>query len=196
MTPRVKLRRRLTLAALLTVAAVVAVLAAHEEQHDGGLGLSLFGCVLIVLVLGAAAWRGGWRSEQEYYFPLTFAVLGLSFLVFGGPAVVTEVVLTHRGVPVQVEVSRASLDEDGGGGTYTLVLPGGSTPLRGTLRAGAGFAEGERFTVLVDRGRFVRPMLPEDVDPAFPAAFVLAGAGILGSTVLRSGFPLARVRRG
>jgi hypothetical protein len=194
-TPRVKLHRRLTLAAFLTAAAAIAVLSAQEEQDGGGLGLSLFGFVVCTLVLIVASWWGEWAEKKDYYLPLVFSVLGLSCLIFGGPAVVTEVILTHRGEPTEVQVVRASLDANGGG-TYRLVLPGGSTTLRGTLRAGVEFVEGERLTVLVDRGRFVRPMLPEEVDPAVPAAFVLGGAGILGVTMLRSGYPLRRPRSG
>ncbi len=143
-------------------------------------------------MLLVASWWGEWASsEDHYYSPLLFSLLGLSCLLFGGSAAVTEVVLTHRGQPVTVEVARANLDANGGG-TYRLVLPGGSTLLPADLHADVEFALAERFTVLVDRGRFVRPMLPEDVDPAVPAAFVLAGAGILGVTVLRLGYPLRR----
>ncbi|MEU4248194.1 hypothetical protein AB0F15_12340 [Amycolatopsis sp. NPDC026612] len=174
-TPRVKLHRRLTLAAFLTVAAVLAVLSAHEDQAAGGFGVSVLGLAGFTLVLLVASWWGQWAAgEDHYYFPLLFSVFSLACLLYGGSAAVTEVVLTHRGLPVTVEVARASLDANGGG-TYRLVLPGGSTPLPADLHADVEFAEGDRFTVLVDRDRFVRPMLPEDVDPAVPAAFVLGG---------------------
>ncbi|MGW3963287.1 hypothetical protein ACWED2_25955 [Amycolatopsis sp. NPDC005003] len=194
-TPRVKLTRSLTLAAFFTVAAVLAVLSAHEDRHAGAFGLAVLGLVGCTLGLLVASWWGGWISEELYYFPFLFAMLGVSCLLFGGPAVVTEVILTHRGTPVTVEVAQANLDPDGGG-TYRFVLPGGSTLLPGDLRTDAGFTLGERFTVLVDRGGFVRPMLPEEVDPAVPAAFVLGGAGVLGVTVLRSGYPLRRLSSG
>ncbi|MEU0535541.1 hypothetical protein [Amycolatopsis tolypomycina] len=195
LTPRVKLHRRLTFAAFLTAAAVLAVLSAHEEREDGGSGLSVLGLTGFALVLMAASWLGGWTTKEDYYFPMLFAMLGLSGLLWGGAAVVTEVVLTHRGVPVPAQVMRASLAADGGG-TYRLVLLDGSTLLLGDLHADVTFAEGERLTVLVDRGRFVRAMLPEEVDPAVPAAFVLGGAGVLGVTVLRYGYPLRRLSSG
>jgi hypothetical protein len=191
-TPRVKLHRRSTLAAFLAAAAVLAVLSAHEEREDGGFELVVLGLVGFTLVLVLASWWGGWATKEDYYFPLLFAMLGLSCLLFGGPAVVTEVILAHRGQPVLVEVAQAGYAEDGGG-TYRFVLPGGSTLLPGNLRTDVDFALGERLTVLVDRGGFVRPMLPEEVDPAVPAAFVLGGAGVLGVTVLRYGYPLRRL---
>ncbi|WP_410572264.1 hypothetical protein [Amycolatopsis sp. cmx-4-61] len=195
MTPRMRLHRRLTLAAFFTVAAVLAVLSAHEDQHAGAFGLSALGVVGSTLGLMAVSWWGGWTSEELYYFPFLTAMLGVSCLLFGGPAVVTEVILAHRGLPVTVEVARADYAE-GGRGTYRFVLPGGSTLLPGDLDTAAEFAVGERFTILVDRGGFVRPMLPEEVDPAVPAAFVLGGAGILGVTVLRFGYPLRRLSSG
>ncbi|MDX3192845.1 hypothetical protein PV458_30925 [Streptomyces sp. MN03-5084-2B] len=187
-----KLHRRLTLAAFLAVTAVLAVLSAHEEREDGGFGFTVLGLVGCTLVLVVASWWGGWTTKEDYYFPMLFAMLGLSCLLFGGPAVVTEVILAHRGVPVQAQVMRASLDADGGG-VYRLVLLDGSTLLHGDLHADVTFAEGDRLTVLVDRSRFVRAMLPEEVDPAVPAAFVLGGAGVLGVTVLRYGYPLRRL---
>lgn len=80
--------------------------------------------------------------------------------------------------------------------TGTAVPVGSRAPLRGNLNAGVEPAAGERLTVLADRGRFARPQLPEDVDPAVPAAFVLGGAGIIGVTVLRFGYPLRRLSSG
>lgn len=56
---------------------------------------------------------------------------------------VSEVILTHRGERATVEVAGIPTADD-----YTLVVPGGSTPLLGQPRSSLEFAAGERFTVL------------------------------------------------
>jgi hypothetical protein len=191
--PRDKWTRRLVLAGIFGASAGLAVVAAYQEQFYSELGMFVIGFIALAATLWLVAWRrGAWTMRDDTPL-LTFNMLGLILLTAGGPGLVTELVLTHRGAPIAVEVARASTDGDGGN-DYTLVVPHGSTPLRGELHTSVEFAVGERFTVLFDRGRFVRPMLPEDVDPAFPALFVLAGSAILGITVLRFGFPLGTDR--
>jgi hypothetical protein len=185
--------RVLVLAAVLATSAVLAVLSAHEERPSAGTAIVVTGFAVLGVVLWAVAWlRDAWGPRRGH-LPLLSGLAGLLFLAVGGPAVVTEVVLAHRGTPTEVVAARVRPFRDGGG-HYTLVRPGERVPLRGDLRDDAGFAPGERFTVLADRAGFVRPMLPEDVDPAWPAGYVLAGAGILATVVLRSGFPLGASR--
>jgi hypothetical protein len=176
--------RVLVLAAMLGTSAALAVLSAHEERPSTGTAIVVTGFAVLGVVLWAVAWlRDAWGPRGDHIVLLT-GLTGLLFLAVGGPAAVTEVVLAHRGAPTEVVAFRVQPFRNGGG-DYTLVRPGGSAPLRGELRDDAGFAAGERFTVLADRGGFVRPMLPEDVDPAWPASYVLAGAGLLGVVVLR-----------
>lgn len=189
-----KVYRRLVFAGVLAASAAVAVLAAHQENRLGEIVVLVTGFgVLAGAVWAVARWRGAWVPYGDFG-RLTFTMLGLLVLALSGPGLVTDLVLTHRGAPVLIEVAPVRPFHHS-----TLVLPGGSTPLRGDLRSSAETVEGERFTVLYDRGRFVRPMLPEDVNPSPGTVFVLAGAGILAVTVLGSGFPLEwpnRSRRG
>lgn len=179
--PQSKLPGRIVLAVVYAAVAVLSVVAANQEQADSGLGLAIIGFAVLALALWLFAWRRGtWHLHDDAR--LVFALLGLILLTSGTPGLVTEVILTHRGTPVQVEVARLRTGA-GESHDYTLVLPGGSTPLRGRLKTSLEFAVGERLTVLYDRGRFVRPMLPEDVNPDVPAAFVVVGAGILAASV-------------
>lgn len=191
--PWTKIHRRLVFAVLLVVCAALSVLAAHEELTDSGFGMTVTGIGGLTVVVWLVAWRRGAWSPSRHHGHLGVTVLCLGLPAGAGSSVVAEVVLAHRGRPVTVEVAHTR--GAAGAWDYTLVVPGGSTPLRGRLHTSVEFAAGERFTVLADRGGFVRPMLPEDVDPAFPAAFVLLGAGVLGVTVLRFGFPLGQGRR-
>ncbi|WIY03089.1 hypothetical protein QRX60_04270 [Amycolatopsis mongoliensis] len=190
MTRRAKGHRALVPAVVFVASAALVVWSAHEERQSTATALLVTGFAVIGVVLWAIAWvRDAW-GPRTGHVPPALSLVGLFFLAVGGPALVTDVVLAHRGTPTEVEVARVSPFPDGG--DYPLVLPGGSTPVRGDLRDDGGLAAGERLTVLADRGRFVRPMLPEDVDPAFPALYVLTGAGLLAAAGLRSGFPLTR----
>jgi hypothetical protein len=186
-----KAYRRLVFAGILVTSAAVAVLAAYQENWLGEIVVLVTGFGVLGAALWAVAWwRGAWVPYGDFG-QLTFTMLGLLVLALSGPGLVTDLVLTHRGATVLIEVAPVRPFHDA-----TLVLPGGSTPLRGDLRSMAETVEGERFTVLYDRGRFVRPMLPEDVDPSLGTLFALAGAGILAVTVLGFGFPLEWPRWG
>lgn len=177
-------RRAIVFAVVLVAAAAIVVASAHEERHSAGTAILVTGFAVLGVLLGAIAWwRGAW-SPRGNHLRLVFGLLGLLFLAVGGPAAVAGVILAHRGTPTEVEAVRVR-PFAGGGGDYTLVPAGGSTPLRGDLRDDLGLVGGQRFTVLADRARFVRPMLPEDVDPAFPALYVLTGTAFLGAAVLR-----------
>jgi len=186
-TPRAKLQRRLVLTAILGASAALSTLAAYQEDSGLAFVILFIGFGGIALVLWLVAWRRWTWNRQDGL--LLFALLSLMLLFSTGQAVVTEVILTHRGVRLTVEVAQIRDDY------YTLVLPGSSTPLRGELQTSLDFAVGERFTVLYDRGRFVRPMLPEDVNPSVPATFVFVAVVTLAITVLRFGFPLGQGRR-
>lgn len=191
MTPRVRLHRRLVLTAVLVTSAAFWVWSAAQEQRADGFRVAALGfCVIAGVLWAVAFWRGDWRPGEDYG-RLSASILGLLILTCAGPSLVSELVLTHRGTQVEVEVATTPLFED----EYTVVLPGGVTPLRGTLRTDYDFDRGERFTAAVDRGRFVRPMPAEEVNPALSTLFVLAGTGILAITVLAFGFPLGPLRR-
>ncbi|MEV6646480.1 hypothetical protein [Amycolatopsis sp. NPDC051371] len=186
-----KAYRRLVFAGVLAASAAVSVLAAYQEDRLGETIVLVAGFGVLGGILWAVAWwRGAWLPYRDFG-QLTFTMLGLLVLAFSGPGLVTGLVLTHRGAQVLIEVAPARP-----GHAAPLVLPGGSTPLRGDLRSTAETVEGERFTVLYDRGGFVRPMLPEDVDPSLSTLFVLAGVAVLGVTVLGFGFPLEWPRWG
>jgi hypothetical protein len=186
-----KAYRRLVFACILVASAAIAVLAAHQENWLGDIVVLVTGFGVLGGILWAVAWRRGAWVPYGDFGQLTFTMLGLLVLALSGPGLVTDLVLTHRGAPALIEVAPARPFHHA-----TLVLPGGSTPLRGDLRSMAETVEGERFTVLYDRGRFVRPALPEDVDPSLGTLFALAGAGILAVTVLGFGFPLEWPRWG
>lgn len=182
---RTKTHRRLVFAGVLAASAVLSVWAAHQETRPGETAVLLCGFGVLGATQWAVAWwRGAWAWGADFG-QLTFSMLGLAVLGFSGSGLVTELALTHRGAPVLIEVAPASP-----GHPVPLVLPGGSTPLRGDLRGLVDTVVGERFTVVYDRGEFVRPMLPEDVNPSLGTVFVLVGAGMLGVTVLGFGFPL------
>ncbi|SEF36401.1 hypothetical protein SAMN05421837_110156 [Amycolatopsis pretoriensis] len=177
--------RRLVFAGLLAASAAISVWAAHQETRLGETTVLVAGFGVLAAALWAVAWwRGAWVWGGDFG-QLTFSMLGLAVLALSGSGLVTELVLTHRGALTQIEVAPASP-----GHPVPLVLPGGSTPLRGDLRGMVETVPGERFTVAHDRGRFVRPMLPEDVNPSLGTVFFLVGAGLLGVTVLGFGFPL------
>jgi hypothetical protein len=134
-----KLRRRLVFAAILGTSTLLAVWSAHQEEFGAGFLITLFGFAAIGVVLGLALWwQRAWGLIEDSLLRW-FSTLGL--------ALVTELVLTHRGALTEVEVARVRASDDGGG-DYTLVVPGGSTPLRGELDTTADFVVGERFTVL------------------------------------------------
>ncbi|WP_290054115.1 hypothetical protein [Amycolatopsis solani] len=182
---RTKVHRRLVFLAVLLASAAVSVLTANQETWLGDIAVRVLGFGAIGGVLCAVAWwRGAWVRDGDLG-QLTFSMTGLAVLALSGPGLVTELVLTHRSAPALVEVAPMRPDHD-----CTLVLPGGSTPLRGDLRSFATCVEGERFTVVWDRGRFVRPMLPEEVNPSSGTVFFLLGAGVLAITVVGFGFPL------
>ncbi|VVJ19448.1 Uncharacterised protein [Amycolatopsis camponoti] len=188
---RRKAHRRLVFTGVLVASAAISVWAAHQETRIGEGGVLVGGFGVLGAVLWAVAWRRGAWTPGDDFGQLTFTMLGLLVLAFSGPGLVTDLVLTHRGAPILIEVAPARPSHDA-----TLVLPGGSTPLRGDLRGFADTVEGERFTVLYDPGRFVRPALPEDVNPSLGTVFFLAGAGMLAVTVLGFGFPLEWPRWG
>ena len=186
-----KVYRRLVFAGVLAASAAISVWAAHQETRGGETLVCIAGFGGLGAILWAVAWwRGAWMWDEDYG-QLTFTMLGLAVLALSGPGLVTDLVLTHRGAPVLIEVAPAQ-----GRHFVPLVLPGGSTPLRGDLRSTVEPVVGDRFTVRYDRGGFVRPELPEEVNPSLGTLFVLAGAGILGVTVLGFGFPLEWPRWG
>lgn len=180
-----KLYRRLVFAGVLAASAALSVWAAHQETRGGEAAVLIAGFGGLGATLWAVAWwRGAWVWGGDFG-QLTVTLLGLGVLALSGPGLVTDLVLTHRGAPVLIEVAPASP-----GHPVPLVLPGGSTPLRGDLRSTAETVVGERFTVRYDRGGFVRPELPEEVNPSLGTVFFLVGAGLPAVTVLGFGFPL------
>ncbi|WP_372669409.1 hypothetical protein [Amycolatopsis kentuckyensis] len=186
-----KAYRRLVFAGVLAASAVISIWAAHQETRGGEAAVCITGFGVLGATLWVTAWwRGAWVWDEDLG-QLMFTMLGLFVLALSGPGLVTDLVLTHRGAPVLIEVAPAQSRH-----FVPLVLPGGSTPLRGDLRSTVETVVGERFTVLYDRGGFVRSELPEEVNPSLGTVFVLAGAGILGVTVLGFGFPLEWPRWG
>lgn len=165
-----------------------AVLAAHQEQFDAGFGIAM----LALIALGGVLWFVAWR-RRAWYLRGGNGLLGLTLagLVAAGPAAATavsDVLLSTRGERVDVVVTQVYADDESR--LYTLTPTAGAPPVRGDLNTSQDFDDGQTVTVLVDRGGFVRPALPEDLDAVAFVIITLAGIGVLAGTIIGAGFPL------
>lgn len=168
----------------------IAVLSAYQEDFDSGFGIAVTG----TMVLGGVLWFVGWRRRAwrmaHGSLVLGPVLAGVIAVTAAGSNTVAAVVLSARGVPV--EVSAVSLDEadEDGFRTYALVPMDGGPAIRGLLRTDREFDHNRVVTALIDPAEFVRPAFPGEQDTTFWVLIYLFGVGCLAATTLGAGFPL------